>query len=292
MNPELAQLIPAMWCENLVTRCLEEDGIGHGDVTSVSIVDPNTFCSFEVNARKHGVVSGLHVLTQAMHLFGDVALHPTCKDGDQVHGLIAVLEGNSRSVLTAERTILNILGYASGVATQTATFVEAILGTSCEVCDTRKTTPGLRMLDKYAVGCGGGTLHRLGLHDAALYKDNHISGIPIEELETLLGKAIARSRENRTLSFVEVEVDTLQQLEVVLCLDVDIVLLDNMSIDMLKEAVSIRDNSEKRPLLEASGGITIGTARDIAETGVDRIAVGGLIHQSHWLDIGLDANDG
>jgi nicotinate-nucleotide pyrophosphorylase (carboxylating) len=226
-----------------------------------------------------------------MHLFGDVVLHPICSDGDQVQGLIAVLEGNLRSVLTAERTILNILGYASGVATQTATFVEALKGTSCEVCDTRKTTPGLRILDKYAVGCGGGTLHRLGLHDAALYKDNHISGIPIEELETLLGKAIAHAREDRKLSFVEVEVDTLQQLEVVMRLDVDIVLLDNMTLDMLKEAVVFRDNSENQPLLEASGGITIETAREIAETGVDRIAVGGLIHQSHWLDIGLDAID-
>jgi len=291
MNPELLQLIPALWCEQLVTRCLEEDGTGHGDITSVSIVDENTSCSFEVNARRHGIVSGLHVLTQAMHLFGDVVLHPICSDGDQVQGLIAVLEGNLRSVLTAERTILNILGYASGVATQTATFVEALKGTSCEVCDTRKTTPGLRILDKYAVGCGGGTLHRLGLHDAALYKDNHISGIPIEELETLLGKAIAHARENRKLSFVEVEVDTLQQFEVVMRLDVDIVLLDNMTLDMLKDAVVFRDNSENQPLLEASGGITIETARDIAETGVDRIAVGGLIHQSHWLDIGLDAID-
>jgi nicotinate-nucleotide pyrophosphorylase (carboxylating) len=291
MNPELLQLIPALWCEQLVTRCLEEDGTGHGDITSVSIVDENTSCSFEVNARRHGIVSGLHVLTQAMHLFGDVVLHPICSDGDQVQGLIAVLEGNLRSVLTAERTILNILGYASGVATQTATFVEALKGTSCEVCDTRKTTPGLRILDKYAVGCGGGTLHRLGLHDAALYKDNHISGIPIEELETLLGKAIAHAREDRKLSFVEVEVDTLQQLEVVMRLDVDIVLLDNMTLDMLKEAVVFRDNSENQPLLEASGGITIETAREIAETGVDRIAVGGLIHQSHWLDIGLDAID-
>ena len=110
MSPELLQLIPALWCEQLVTRCLEEDGTGHGDITSVSIVDANTSSSFEVNARRHGIVSGLHVLTQAMHLFGDVVLHPICSDGDQVQGLIAVLEGNLRSVLTAERTILNILG--------------------------------------------------------------------------------------------------------------------------------------------------------------------------------------
>jgi nicotinate-nucleotide pyrophosphorylase (carboxylating) len=291
MIEELEKLVPAIWCEDLINRCLKEDGVQQGDITSLSIGKAQASGSFAVNARQSGVLSGLHVLMQASHLFGDIVLHPKCSDGSRVDGLIATLEGNLCSVFTAERTILNILGYASGVATQTATFVEALRGTNCEVCDTRKTTPGLRVLDKYAVGCGGGTLHRLGLHDAALYKDNHISGIPIEELETLLGKAIAHARENRKLSFVEVEVDTLQQFEVVMRLDVDIVLLDNMTLDMLKDAVVFRDNSENQPLLEASGGITIETARDIAETGVDRIAVGGLIHQSHWLDIGLDAID-
>ena len=289
MIEELAQLVPAKWCEELVARCLVEDGVEKGDVTSLSIVDAKTVGSFEVNARQQGVVSGLHVLMQASHLFGDVVLHPKCTDGDQVDGLIATIEGNLGSVLKAERVILNILGYASGISTQTAKFVDAVHGTNCEVCDTRKTTPGLRVLDKYAVGCGGGTLHRLGLHDAALYKDNHISGVSIDELELKLGNAIEHAREDRNLSFVEVEVDTLEQLEIVLKLDVDIILLDNMTIDMLNEAIVLRNYSAHQPLLEASGSITLESARSIAQTGVDRMAVGGLVHRSNWLDIGLDA---
>ena len=289
MNEELAQLVPFSWCESLVARCLEEDGQGQGDVTSLSIIDASSFGSFEVHARQQGVVSGLHVLMQSMHLFGDVVLHPTCSDGDHVEGLIATIEGNLRDILSAERVILNILGYASGVATQTSKFVVALHETNCKVCDTRKTTPGLRMLDKYAVGCGGGTLHRLGLHNAALYKDNHISGIPIEELGTRLGNAITHAREDRNLEFVEVEVDTMEQFSIVLGLDVDIILLDNMAFDMLREAVELKNSSSPNILLEASGGITIETAKTIAETGVDRIAVGGLIHKSNWLDIGLDA---
>ncbi len=291
MIDDVAQLLSPSWCEDLINRCLEEDGTSQGDITSVSIVDAKTFGSFVVNARQAGVLSGLHVLMQASHLFSDVVLHPKCNDGDRVDGLIAVLEGNMQSILTVERTVLNILGYASGVATQTATFVEALRGTNCEVCDTRKTTPGLRMLDKYAVGCGGGTLHRLGLHDAALYKDNHIAEIPIDALEDRLGKAIDHAREDRNLSFVEVEVDTMEQFAVVLKLDVDIILLDNMSPEMLLKAVALKNSQSPKILLEASGGITIDTARMIAETGVDRIAVGGLIHRSRWLDIGLDAID-
>ncbi len=291
MIDELTDLVPASWCEELINRCLEEDGVWHGDITSASIVDTRAFGSFEVNARQAGVLSGMHVLLQGAHLFGDINLHPKCNDGDWVDGVIATLDGNLGSILAAERTILNILSYASGVATQGATFIEAIKGTGCEVCDTRKTTPGLRMLDKYAVGCGGGTLHRIGLHDAALYKDNHISAIPIDELGMRLGNAIAGAREDRNLSFVEVEVDTMEQFAIALELDIDIILLDNMTIDMLQEAVDMKNSVSSGVLLEASGGITIETARTIAKTGVDRIAVGGLVHRSHWLDIGLDAID-
>lgn len=275
----------------MVSRCLEEDGAGHGDVTSTSILGDHAIGKFELRTRTAGVLCGLHVITRAMHLFGDVQLHTIRQDGEKVDGMFATIEGAVRSILLAERTILNILGYASGIATQTSKFVEALRGTHCVVCDTRKTTPGLRILDKYAVGCGGGTLHRLGLHDAALYKDNHISGVPIEELGVTLGNAIEKARNDRNLAFVEVEVDSLQQLQVVLTLDVDIVLLDNMPPAMLQEAVLMRDTMSQSTLLEASGGITIDIAREIAQTGVDRIAVGGLVHRSHWLDIGLDATD-
>ena len=140
--------------------------------------------------------------------------------------------------------------------------------------------------------CGGGTHHRVGLHDAALYKDNHIADIPLDKLELQLGNAITMARSGSDLAFVEVEVDTIEQLEIVLRLPVDIVLLDNMSVDKLGEAVKLRNNSPNNPLLEASGGITVDEAPAIAATGVDRIAVGGLVHRSNWLDVGLDAIDG
>ena len=289
MRIEVEELIPIKWCEDLVRRCLEEDGVVQKDVTSTSIIDSEANGCFEFRSRGQGVVAGLLVLTQASHVLGDLSLHPNYEDGDCVEGSIATLEGNLRSILAAERTMLNILGHASGVATQTAKFVDALRGTNCDVCDTRKTTPGLRMLDKYAVGCGGGTPHRIGLHDGALFKDNHISKVPIDELESRLGKAIELARDDQGVKFVEVEVDTLKQFEVVLQLPVDIILLDNMSPTMLREAVAMQREAVHHPLLEASGGITIETALEIAQTGVDRIAVGGLVHRSHWLDIGLDA---
>jgi nicotinate-nucleotide pyrophosphorylase (carboxylating) len=166
-------------------------------------------------------------------------------------------------------------------------FVDAVAGTECNVCDTRKTTPGLRQLDKYAVSCGGGTSHRLGLHDAALYKDNHLAGL--QNFSSDLNSAIESVRKTNELQFVEVEVDTLEQLVDVLKLPVDIILLDNMSCKTLLEAVKMRNASGTKPLLEASGGVSLETVREIAETGVDRISIGGLIHQATWLDIGLDA---
>jgi len=145
------------------------------------------------------------------------------------------------------------------------------------------------MLDKYAVACGGGTLHRLGLHDAALYKDNHLAGL--QQFSAQLRSAIEFARADRPLQFIEVEVDALQQLAEVLLLPVDIVLLDNMTTSQLREAVTMRDESQHKPLLEASGGVTLDSVFDIASSGVDRVAVGGLTHQAPWLDIGLDVID-
>ncbi len=202
---------------------------------------------------------------------------------------IAILEGSVRAILVAERTILNVICHASGVATQTKKFVDKVAGTGCAICDTRKTTPGLRLLDKYAVVCGGGTSHRMGLHDAALYKDNHLS--ELGDLTKELGAAIVCVKENNELKFVEVEVDSLNQLEKVLLLPVDIILLDNMPPELLREAVELRDASGSSPILEASGGVTLDTVREIAETGVDRISIGGLVHQAVWIDVGLDAVD-
>jgi nicotinate-nucleotide pyrophosphorylase (carboxylating) len=182
---------------------------------------------------------------------------------------------------------LNIIGYASGIASRTRKFVDAVAGTNCNICDTRKTTPGLRALDKYAVVCGGGTSHRMGLHDAALFKDNHLA--LLKDFSTELSVAIAKVRAMNDVQFVEVEVDTIEQLEQVLLLPVDIILLDNMPPKLLKQSVELRDASKQSPLLEASGGVTLETVQAIAESGVDRISIGGIVHQASWRDVGLDA---
>ena len=287
----LAQsLLPTEAVRVLLNRCIDEDGGVDGDVTSQSIIQPEASGRFAINVRENGVIAGLEPISSAIDVFGDITMETHHQDGEEVQGAtIATLEGSIKTVLLAERTILNILGHASGVATNTRKFVEAIAHTECVVCDTRKTTPGLRMLDKYAVACGGGTPHRVGLHDAALYKDNHLAGL--DDPASKLQEAIKIVRENQSLKFVEVEVDSLHQLEECLLLDVDIILLDNFSIEQLLRAVDIRNSSEQTPLLEASGGITIETVRDIAQTGVDCVAVGALTHRAPWLDIGLDAID-
>ena len=294
MNTELQQLaqtlLPTEAVRELLSRCINEDGGFEGDVTSKSIVQEDATSRFAINIRGRGVISGLEPLSRSMDFFGDISMTLRHKDGDCVENkTIAHLEGQLQTVLLAERTILNVLGHASGIATNTRKFVDAIAHTECLVCDTRKTTPGLRMLDKYAVACGGGTPHRIGLHDAALYKDNHITGL--DDPVAKLAEAIKIVRQDRSLQFVEVEVDSMQQLEEALLLDVDFVLLDNFSNEQLQQAVEMRNNAVHQPSLEASGGITIETVCEIAQTGVDRVAIGALTHQTSWLDIGLDAID-
>lgn len=279
---------------DLLNRCLEEDGLlDGGDVTSNSIIKEDMQCAFEIRARKSGVIAGLNFLERGLDSFGSLNLTTFVNDGDSVSAqTIASLHGNCREILAAERTLLNLLSYASGIATKTKQFVDAIKDTNCRICDTRKTTPSLRMIDKYSVACGGGTLHRLGLHDAALYKDNHF--VASSNLRQSLQTAIARAHAiaKQPLKFVEIEVDSIAQLREVIDLPVDIILLDNMSIDQICESILIRHASGRNPVLEASGGITLNNVRSVAETGVDRIAVGSLTHQSQWLDIGLDIIDG
>jgi nicotinate-nucleotide pyrophosphorylase (carboxylating) len=281
-------VINQAYMQNLFRRCLEEDGGLHGDVTTNSIISPELQGQFALNVRGQGVFAGLNPIAEAIDVFGNLKISLLHQDGDAVENeKIALLDGSVQAILVAERTILNILGYASGVATNTRAFVDAVAGTNCKICDTRKTTPGVRELDKYAVVCGGGTSHRMGLHDAALFKDNHLA--QVVDLYAELNSAIARVRAENELLFVEVEVDTIEQFEQVLLLPVDIILLDNMPQELLKQAVKLRDASEFSPLLEASGGVTLDSVQGIAETGVDRISIGGLVHQATWLDIGLDA---
>jgi nicotinate-nucleotide pyrophosphorylase (carboxylating) len=201
------------------------------------------------------------------------------------------VRGPLRSLLSAERTILNFLQHLSGVATKTHRFVRRVEGAAAKIYDTRKTIPGFRALDKYAVRCGGGMNHRAGLFDALLIKDNHIAGIAMKDLPAFLAGVVAKSRAEAPTRVVEVEVDTLDQLRQALKVDgVDVILLDNMDCPNMTAAVELRDRAGKRgkTALEASGGVTLETVRPIALTGVDRISVGAITHSAPALDIGMD----
>jgi nicotinate-nucleotide pyrophosphorylase (carboxylating) len=227
---------------------------------------------------------------------------PHVQDGDSVTAAtaIATIRGSARDLLTSERTLLNLIGRMSGVATLTRRYVEAITGTKARIYDTRKTTPGWRRLEKYAVHCGGGRNHRLGLFDAVLIKDNHLAlgrqaGIDhgftpaqaVQRAKQFISETLAAETGTSEM-IVEVEVDSLDQLRAVLAASPDIVLLDNMTPAMLREAVALRDAAGSSAELEASGGVTLQTVREIAQSGVERISVGALTHSAVALDIGLD----
>ena len=201
------------------------------------------------------------------------------------------LRGPMRPLLSAERVILNFLQHLSGVATQTHRFARRVEGTGAKIYDTRKTMPGFRALDKYAVRAGGGFNHRIGLYDGLLIKDNHLAAVPLRELATFLSRVVSQSRSESATRLVEVEVDNLDQLREVLKVDgIDVILLDNMDCPRMTEAVQLRNTSARKGQveLEASGGVTLETVRQIALTGVERIAVGAITHSAPALDIGLD----
>jgi nicotinate-nucleotide pyrophosphorylase (carboxylating) len=199
------------------------------------------------------------------------------------------VRGPMRSLLSAERVVLNFLQHLSGVATLTHRFARRVEGTAAKVVDTRKTVPGLRALDKYAVRAGGGVNHRMGLYDGLLVKDNHIAHVPLRGLAQALSEIVGRARAEDERRLVEVEVDDLEQLREVLKVEgVDVVLLDNMDCPSMEQAVQMRKEAKRKVLLEASGGVTLETVRSVAQTGVDRIAVGALTHSAPALDIGLD----
>lgn len=254
----------------------------------------------EVRTREGAVVCGLAVLPELLRVFGpDVGCETLADDGERVDPGDAVtrLEGPAEQMHALERPLLNILGRLSGVATRTSAFVRATRerNSNTQVLDTRKTTPGLRVLEKYAVRCGGGHCHRLGLHDAVLLKDNHLAGVPTDELAAFVAQVRTYASREQPLRFVEVEVDTLEQLDALLALDegvVDVVLLDNMGPETLTRALAMRGATGARtPLFEASGGVTLETIGAIAATGVDRISVGAITHGATWSDFGLDAVD-
>jgi len=266
-----------------IAASLAED-IGTGDLTA-RLIAPDTEARGRVITREDAVICGTAWFDAAFAALSPAAVvHWHVKDGDTVKGgqLLCEIIARARVLLTAERTALNFLGHMSGIATLTARYVEAVSGTGARIIDTRKTTPGLRALEKFAVRCGGGVNHRFGLFDAVLIKDNHI------EAAGGIGPALERARRHAGhMVKVEIEVTSLDELDDALKLAPDAVLLDNMPPDLLKAAVA---EVAGRIITEASGGVTLETVRTVAETGVDLISVGALTHSAPVLDIGLDFN--
>ena len=276
--------LPDLLIEPIVLASLAEDLGRAGDVTSAACIPAEARLAAAFVARQGGVVAGLACARLAV-----AALDPTARfevqvaDGASVAAgqILARVEANARALLAAERTALNLVCRLSGVATLTAAYVAETAGTAARIIDTRKTTPGLRALEKYAVRCGGGANHRFGLDDAILLKDNHVAACGG------VGEAVRRARAAvGHMVKIEVEIDRLDQLDEALAEGPDIVMLDNFSQVDLAEAVRRTDG---RALLEASGGVNLETVRAIAETGVDLISVGALTHSAPILDIGLDA---
>ena len=270
--------------ETAVTRALEEDLGRAGDITSIATVPEDAQGRAVLNARQAGVVSGLPLVAAAFRqLAPDIAIAPHARDGAAfvARTKLMTVSGNARAILGAERTALNFVGHLSGIATATAAFVNRIAHTKARVICTRKTTPGLRALEKYAVRCGGGYNHRFGLDDAMLIKDNHIA--VAGGIAAVLKRAKAAAGH---LVKIEIEVDSLNQLAEVLDVGLaDVVLIDNFDLPSMRQAVAMVAG---RLVIEASGGITLDTAAAIAETGVDYLSSGALTHSVQNLDIGLD----
>lgn len=281
-------------CRALIQLALREDTLHIGDLTTQALVDPDRQGAAQVASRQSGVVVGVNLPSLVIEeAKANARWTATAGDSDRLApgAVVGTLEGNARDLLTCERVILNLMSRLCGVASLTSEYVSAIQETSALVYDTRKTTPGWRLLEKFAVRCGGGMNHRTGLYDAVLIKDNHLALAKEEKLSP--ADAVVRARESernsgRTETVIEVEVDTLAQLEQVLPAAPDIVLLDNMPPATLRDAVALRDQHAPNTVLEASGGVRLDTIKPIAESGVDRISVGAITHSAIGLDLGLD----
>jgi len=264
-----------------IRRALQED-IGPGDVTTDSIVTPEAIMRGQIIAKQDGVVAGLDTAAAVYEMVdAEVDFDLRVEEGARVTRgqVLALVSGRTRSLLTAERTALNFLGRMSGIATLTRQFVDAVAGTRAIILDTRKTAPGLRMADKLAVKRGGGKNHRIGLYDMILIKDNHIDSAGS------ITEAVARARSAAPGLEVEVEARTLEDVREALSLGVERILLDNMSLEMMAEAVHLTAGRAK---LEASGNVTLETVRAIAETGVDFISSGALTHSAKVFDVSFD----
>lgn len=278
----------------LIDAGLREDLRDRGDLTSQATIPADAIAAVELTSREPGVLCGTALIELIYSRLTDqVTVDLRLHDGDRVErsSLVARISGPIRALLTGERTVLNLISHLSGVATKTARFVDSVRGTRAVILDTRKTLPGYRLVQKYAVRCGGGTNHRMGLFDGILIKDNHLAARHDPQVATAVREARLFLRESNLSLPVEVEVDSLAQLRDVLAESPDIVLLDNMSVDELREAVAIRGARRPATLLEASGGVALDTVGAIAATGVDRISIGGLTHSAPALDLGFDWPD-
>jgi nicotinate-nucleotide pyrophosphorylase (carboxylating) len=266
---------------DLVRRAFEEDLEGGEDITSVSTIPADHLSTAEYRLRTDGVVAGIEVAKVALELMGitDLVSGVLCAHKVEAGTVILTARGNTRALLLAERTSLNFLGHLSGIATLTRKWVDEVSEYGTAIRDTRKTTPGLRVLEKYAVRMGGGTNHRMSLSESALIKDNHVEAVGG------VSKAFERVREFYPQIEIEVEVDSLDQLKEILVNKPDLVLLDNMSVDECRQAVALVAGRCK---LEASGGLSLDNAKAYAQTGVDYLSIGALTHSAPVLDIGLD----
>jgi len=268
--------------ERLIALWLTED-IGHGDLTAQLMIEPDETGSFVMNAREPLIVAGIDIAARVFRSYDPaLTLAVRVRDGEKVPAgaVLMTVSGNARSVLTVERTALNVIQHLSGIANTTAQYVAALAGTNARLIDTRKTTPGLRMLEKHAVVCGGGLNHRLGLDNGVMIKDNHIA------VCGSIAEAVRRARRQLpVLTKLEVECDRLEQVREALASEVDLIMLDNMSLDDMRAAVALVDGRTK---LEASGGINLTTIGDVARTGVDYISTSKLTQAASSVDIGLD----
>lgn len=267
--------------KELIRKALEEDLAGGEDITSVATVSGDEKIIADFVARKNGVVAGVLMAKAVLEEVGLSDIQVLVEDGSEVNPgtVLMSVRGDTRAILLAERTALNFYSHLSGIATLTSIWVKEVAGTSCKVRDTRKTTPGYRELEKYAVRIGGGTNHRMSLSDAALIKDNHIAAAGG------VSEAFRKVRNKFPTAEIEIEVDTLEQLKEVAPEKPDLVLLDNMTPAQCKEAVALVGGKIR---LEASGGISLENAKAYAESGVDYLAIGALTHSAPVFDIGLD----
>jgi len=295
-GPALDSFITQNHLAGLIQQAKHEDlGPNNTDLTTVCLIRPDQLGQAVLRARQPGRLAGAALLPAIVAAYDTaIDLQPLINDGQPLgkNDSIAQFTGPLCSILALERIALNFMTHLSGIATLTSQYVQAVASTNAQVCDTRKTIPGLRALQKYAVACGGGHNHRAGLYDAVLVKDNHIAHLSLQDLPDTLGRALNQARAATVPPrFIEVEIDTLDQLACILnniLPPPDRLLLDNMTPDQLRQAVGLRDSLAPGVVLEASGGVSLKTVAQIAHTGVDLISVGALTHSAPALDLGLD----